>query len=208
VNDIWSRGNPYSFPGCEKLRLDSISNFVEAILSGRADAINYCLYEARQRKMLLLLFQEICAVPSPPLQARIAFHRAWITQGLWIRDNFASDAPLLDVLVKMLPGYSGPPMELFRGERGSNHAAGTYGPSWTAKRSVAETFAKALNRCPQTGGLLLRTIAPTEAILAAPTNAHPKSVEESEYVVDRRALERVEVLEIYAPEDERDTNAT
>ena len=208
MSDVWSRGNPYTFPGCEKLRLDSITDFVEVILSGRVDAINYCLYEARQRKTLLLLFQEICAVPSPPLQARIAFHRAWTTQGLWIRDNFASDAPLLDVLVKMLPGYSGPPMELFRGERGSNHAAGTYGPSWTAKRSVAEMFAKGVNRCPQTGGVLLRTIAPTAAILAAPTNAHPKSIEESEYVVDRRALERVVVLEIYAPWNERDTNAT
>lgn len=145
MSDVWSRGNPYIFPGCEKLRLDSITDFVEVMLSGRVDAINYCLYEARQRKMLRLLFQELCAVPSPPPQARIAFHSAWTTQGLWIRDNFASDAPLLDVLVKMLPGYSGPPMELFRGERGSNHAAGTLVDSETQRSGDVREEPKSLS---------------------------------------------------------------
>jgi hypothetical protein len=208
VSDLEGRGNPYSFPGCEKLRLDSIADLISAILSGDAATINYCLYEARRHGKLLPLLQGLSAVPSPNSNTRIAFHRAWVTQGLWIRDNFASDAPLLDVLVKMLPGYVGPPMELFRGERWSNHADGTYGPSWTAARRVAEMFARGLNRCPKTGGVLLRTIAPTGAILAAPTRAHSKSIEESEYVVDRRALGHVDVLERYAPDDERDINAT
>ena len=147
--------NLYAYAGCETVRLESIDDFVSAILSGDAGVINYCLYEARTRKVVALLFHRLAKAPAPSRKTKLAFHSAWVTQGRWLRDDFATDAPLLDALVNMLPGYSGPPMELFRGERRSNHEAGTYGPSWTTKRSTAEMFASGLNCCPRTGGVLL-----------------------------------------------------
>jgi hypothetical protein len=138
-------------------------------------------------------------VQAVPSGCKEAFQTAWVTQGLWIRDGFAIDEILIDVLANLLPGYSGPPIELFRGERGSNHQSRTYGVSWTTDRHTAERFARGLNRCPQTGGVLLRTVAPTRAILSAP-NIHSHCLGEAEYVVDRRGLDRVDLIKSYDPE--------
>jgi hypothetical protein len=117
------------------------------------------LYTARKQGILPALFEAILNGPPPTHRTRIAFHSAWTAdEGLRMRDVFlpGKDVILIDVLAKMLPGYSGPPIELFRGERQSNHNARTYGPSWTNTREVAEMFARGLNCCPQTGGVLLR----------------------------------------------------
>jgi hypothetical protein len=175
--------------------LVSLDDLVAEILSGDAGLINFCIYEARSRKILVPLFHKLAKVPAPSLKTKTAFLSAWETQGLWIRDEFAVDAVLFDVLAHLLPGYSGPPLELFRGERWSNHAAETYGPSWTAKRSTAEMFARGLNCCPHTGGVLLHTTAPASAILATTSDRW-----EAEYVVDRRGLGHVDVLERYTRE--------
>ena len=110
----------------------------------------------------------LAVAPRPPAACREAFHGAWVTQGLWIRDTFAVDELLIDVLRNLLPGHSGSAMVLYRGDRWSNYEARSYGVSWTSKRSAAEMFALGLNRCPVTEGVLLRTAAPASAILAAP----------------------------------------
>jgi hypothetical protein len=61
-------------------------------------------------------------------------------------------------------------------------------------------FARGLNRCPQTGGVLLRTIAPVEAILAA---GFSHLGEEHEVILDRRRLAQIEVLEAFVASDDR-----
>jgi hypothetical protein len=121
---------------------------------GSADSVN-SLHDVIELGQVVLyaLFQAIAVAPSPAPECKIAFHTAWITQGLWIRDEFSIDPLIPAALANLLPGYSGPPLELFRGERWSNHEAGTYGPSWSSKQSVARCFASGLNRCPETGGV-------------------------------------------------------
>jgi hypothetical protein len=49
------------------------------------------------------------------------------------------------------------------------------------------------------GGMLLRTVAPTRAILAVP-NIHSHRLEEADYVVDRCVLDRVDLMKSYDPE--------
>jgi hypothetical protein len=189
--------NPYGM-GISAPPLNSVDDFVRAIISDDQALINYALWEARQNTpTLIALFQALAKAPRPAAACREAFYAAWVTQGLWIRDEFAVDELLLDVLRNLLPGYSGSAVILYRGERWSNHEAQLYGVSWTNKRSVAEIFASGLNRCPVTGGVLLRTEAPASAILAAP-NAHSLYLDEYEYVIDRRCLGIVEVVERYA----------
>jgi hypothetical protein len=178
-----------------------VNDFVRAIVSDNEGLINYALWEARQcTPTLVAVFQALAAAPRPPAACRDAFHGAWVTQGLWTRDTFAIDELLFDVLRNLLPGYSGPGMVLYRGDRWSNHETRSYGPSWTTKRSVAEMFARGLNRCPVTGGVVLRTEAPASTILVAP-NARSLE-EEREYVVDRRGLGIVEVVERYPPKSQ------
>jgi hypothetical protein len=198
VEEWWQKQNPYGY-GLDLPPLRTTDDFVSAIICDDVNVINFCLWEARQNpSMLEAVFQALAVVPRPSFACREAFHGAWVTQGLWIRDAFSIDTILLDVFVNLLPGYSGPPMELFRGERWSNHEAGTYGPSWTTDCAKAETFAGGLNCCPRTGGVLLRTIAPASSILAGP-NAHSQHLGEFEFIVDRRSLKHVEVLATYPP---------
>lgn len=207
MNDIedWQKQNPYRM-GVSAPPLNSVHDFVRAIISDDQALINYALWEARQNTpTFIALFRALAAAPRPAAACREAFHQAWVTQGLWIRDTFAVDELLLDVLRNLLPGYSGSAVILYRGDRWLNHEARSYGVSWTNKRSVAEMFARGLNRCPVTGGVLLRTEAPASAILAAP-NAHSLYLGEYEYVIDRRYLEIVEVVERYAPEPEAKVN--
>lgn len=198
VKEWWEFVNPYRH-GINPPHLNTIEAFVSEILCNDSQRINFCLWEARQnRSTLFALFEHLAVVPSPPLDSKVAFHSAWITQGLGVRDDFSIDPLLPAVLTNLLPGYSGPATELFRGDRWSNHEAATYGPSWSSKRSVAEMFARGLNRCPETGGVVLRTLAPAHAILAGPTRGLHMD-EEAEYIVDRRQLEEVEVIERFPP---------
>lgn len=197
-HDDWEARNPYWRADCAEVDLTSVEAVFSAILSDDAEVINFFLYEARARSMLLPLFHKLAEAPPPRSSVRAAFHSAWVNQGLRIRENFEVDQILFDVLAKVLPGYKGLPVSVFRGERSSNHTAGTYGPSWTTKRTVAEDFASVLNCCPVSGGLLLRTVAPEQAILAAP-NDHSHHLGEGEYILDRRLLGQIEVLQEYAP---------
>ena len=193
--------NLYRFPGCENLRLDCISDFVSVILFGRINEINYCIYEARRSGNLRSLFEKLSVAPSPSPQSRKAFYSMWATQGLWIREDRTIDDYLPAVLANFRLEHNGPPIEAFRGERRSNHEAAKYGPSWTRERSVAEMYARGLNCCPQTGGVLLRTIAPVEAILA--TEFSHLDDEEHEVILDRRRLAQIEVLEVFSPSGDR-----
>lgn len=195
----WDRLESSYCCGTSIPRLVTVQDFVEAVVSGAEDKINCALIRARRYPSILLpLFQELAIRPTPALKCRIAFHGAWVTQGLHLRDFFAIDPVLPAALANMMPGYAGPDVELFRGERWSNYQSGTYGPAWSSERSVAEMFARGLNCEPGGGGVLLRTFAPAAAILAGSEYGHMR--DESEYVVDRRALNGVEVIERYESE--------
>jgi len=182
--------------------LETLGDFVSAILSGGRNEMSFCIREAGRRGFAVDLFERLATVPRPPIAKRVEFHSAWIVEGFRIRRNMATDEPLLDALVNMLPGYTGPAVELFRGEQVINRAARTYGPSWTAERRVAQMYGADINCCPVLGGLLLRTVASAIAILAAPNN-HSRFLGEYEYVVDRRKLSEIQMIEKYPPDAAR-----
>jgi hypothetical protein len=106
----------------------SIKSKAAEILSCNEISAAALLGAARRQGILPALFEAILNGPPPTPQARIVFHLAWSAdEGLRIRDVFlpGKDAILIDVLAKTLPRYSGPPIELFRGGRQSNHEART-----------------------------------------------------------------------------------
>ncbi|MGB6754627.1 MAG: hypothetical protein WBE71_19220 [Xanthobacteraceae bacterium] len=155
-------------------------------------------YEAQASGRAVALFERLARVPSPPIAIRIAFHSAWVAQGLSLREDFGIDEALPATLANFMPGYSGPPIEVFRGERWSNYQSGRYGPSWSTKESVGRMFASRLS--PETTSVLLRTIAPPHAILVSYTE-HPGHIRsEYEVIVDRRFLGHIDVIERFPPE--------
>lgn len=81
-----------------------------------------------------------------------------------------------------------------------NRSRRTYGLAWTPRVDVARVFAESRREMYQGGSVLLEAYAPPEAIISAPalfTNRY----DETEYLVDRRKLKSVKVLERMHPSE-------
>src|SRR5215471_9394867 len=113
--------NPYTYPGCEYLlSADDLATAIVCATNERA--ISYSLCEARHCGALPALVELLVSGPAPVATVKRAFHSAWVgPEGRRLRDNREIDDLLLEVLRKFMTGYSGPELELFRGEFGSNH---------------------------------------------------------------------------------------
>lgn len=94
----------------------------------------------------------------------------------------------------LLPPYRGLAVTLFRGDGARNCRRRTYGLSWTSERAVAEDFAKRDWRTTEGGSVVLQTLASPDAILCAPY-LHDDRYGENEYLIDRRRLSCVTVLQ-------------
>jgi hypothetical protein len=137
---------------------------------------------------------------------RPSFLRHWEESGDSLRSTLDDDLLLLDLLRLLLPPYVGPAVELFRGETAWNRRRRTYGQAWSASREAATCFAIHKPRRSSVGGsVLLRTVAPPDAIICAPHVLGARRPTEAEYIVDRRRLSGgVTVLERFS---ERPLNA-
>lgn len=131
----------------------------------------------------------VSRLPAVPDKAREFFLAIWLRHGDHIRQETDDDLALAAGLRMLLPSYEGPSIRLYRGEGAQNRRFRTYGLSWTTDRVVAESFAKGMCRRGVGGSVLLETLAPVDAIICA-----SNEFGESEYLVDRRALDRVTVL--------------
>ncbi len=139
---------------------------------------------------------------SPSEEFRKLFLAVWLEQGDDIRSSAGDDRALVDVLRILLPTYSGPSRLLFRGEGAWNRKRKTYGLSWSDKEEVARGFAKKWVAMYDGGTVLLKTVAPADAIISAPCLVADR-YEEGEFIVDRRRLKKVLVLERFSQVNEQ-----
>jgi hypothetical protein len=105
--------------------------------------------------------------------------------------------------VLMPGGHSCPPAMLYRGANTHERRRRLYGFSWTTNIAVARTFAEhwsqpvppfpSANPLPPMRGVILRTVAPPEAILLI--RQPEEYYDEGEVVVDPFRLGKVEVVE-------------
>jgi hypothetical protein len=137
-------------------------------------------------------FRQCAALQSVPENAKEAFLRMWLSNGDSLRQAVSNDLILVKALRVMLPSYTGSAMTIYRGESKRNRWWQTYGASWSTDIEVARGFARSRAKMYEGGAVLLRTEAPTEAIVL-----HINDFVEDECIVDRRLLGRVEVLERY-----------
>jgi hypothetical protein len=126
-------------------------------------------------------------------------------QLLWISTKLAMRSPrnhaLLDALRVLFIPYQGPAVRLFRGARVHEaRARKFYGPSWSSSIEEAAWFAR-VYQATSGGTVVLETLAPPEAIIAAlgidgpyfSNAAGERLFDEDEYLVDGRRLGRVTV---------------
>jgi hypothetical protein len=176
----------------------AISDFAEAV---RNEDIARLLRAADKNETLgtwTKALRVVSRLPGTSPMFRRSFLQVWLEHGDAMRQQVhcenRGDLALLDALHVLLPPYIGPGLTLFRGERACNRRYRRYGPSWTSDSDVAKAFALDAHRYAQDDGVVLATEAPAQAIISAPFQID-NSYCEAEYVVDRRLLKRVHVID-------------
>ena len=135
--------------------------------------------------------------PSVPRVTREVFLRLFIKHGDHIRQE-CSDLILADGLWMLLPKYRGPAKHLYRGESFTNRRRRTYGLSWSTSADVARCHAEKKGpRSSPGGSVILETMAPADAIISRVRLTEDR-YDEIEYVVDRRRLTSVKVIQRFA----------
>ena len=124
-------------------------------------------------------------------------HLEWTVRGHRIRQSFANDGKLIAFLRRGLPPYYGSNLVLYRGENLGRLRDGIIGLSWTTSEATARIFGRGLNTIHE-GGVLLKTVASSEAIIAGPSQ-HSLYLNESEFTVEPALLSKVETIDRFDP---------
>ena len=138
----------------------------------------------------------VSRLPSVPRVTTQFFLRVLIKYGDKLRQE-CSDLILADGLRVLLPKYKGPDMHLYRGDSFLNRSRRTYGLSWTSSVEVARNHAKGFWIHSEGGSVVIETHAPRDAIICKVPKSEDR-YNEAEYVVDRRRLTTVKVVERFA----------
>jgi hypothetical protein len=181
----------------ERVKAETINAFREAVRKSDLEGFvnSFCDIAGNNPYLLERAFKAIRNLPPPSIDIRQAFVWAWLEWGDGLRSQITNDVVLLDALWKLLPPYEGPRITLYRGELFANRRRRSYGMSWTKYRDMGEGYAK--RDCYGSGGsVLLETIAEPGAIICACPRSEDKG--EGEFVVDRRRLGKVRVLERFS----------
>jgi hypothetical protein len=180
----------------QAIKLDPLGHFTRALATDDHDLLRDCLSPAVAALGWRAVLRRITSKPPSPKMSE-ALQTIWVTSGWNIREDIRDDVFIIEMLKRALPRYQGEEIELWRGESAKNRQHRAYGLSWSAKRTVAEMFARRGAALHLHATVVLRTIAPAEAIIAAP-NHHSRYLHEDEFIVDRRRLRAVDVVERYA----------
>ena len=139
-------------------------------------------------------FRAVLRVRSPNQRFRKHFLESWLRHGDHLRQEVSDDLLLADGLRRLLPAYSAGPVILWRGDSFYNRRRRTYGLSWTSSEEVGRSFMNGIWRTLEDGSVLLKTEAPADAVICSPLMLGDH-YGEAEYLVDRRRLAKVEIID-------------
>lgn len=184
---------------CSKDRA-AVHAFIDAVLAADGPACWRAIEEISARSMWLTAMRAVARNPATSDEFRRHFLAVYVSHGDRICSEMRDDLVLCEGLRALLPRYNGPALTIYRGEGHSNRRRRTYGLAWSADREVAKCFA-ANNVDKYRGGtVLLQAHASADAIICAPALMEElPHAPECEYIVDRRRLSDVKVLERFVP---------
>lgn len=191
--------NP-AFTEMRRLERSVVHDFIQAVRTGNTE-LCWQSIEAMDKYAPWrwpAVMRAVTKSPCAPDEFREWFLAQWVGNGDHIRQEVGNDLVLADGLRAMLPRYTGPSVMLYRGEGAQNRRRRAYGLSWSVAAEAARAFASSgMYRTSVGGSVLLETLAPAVAIICAPA-ALDNRYGEDEYLVDRRRLRTVRVLERYS----------
>jgi hypothetical protein len=172
---------------CEEGRADQLYN--------AAQWLNECSSEAWRLAMI-----KVARLPTVASHVRDAFLPIWIESKM-LPLRVGNRRVLADALRVLLPGnYAGLPLSLYRGASAGERRRRIYGFSWTTDITIARKFAEhwaqpapIWGAAPGDGGVILKAVAPPEAILLM---RQPQDYyDEGEVVVDPFRLGQIKLVE-------------
>lgn len=172
--------------------------FIRACESGDADQFREAAHLISEFSLdgWRLAFIKVAKLGSVSDEIKNAFLNVWIESKM-LPLRCGNRRAMADALRVLMPPYRAKaPMQLFRGAGARERKYHFYGFSWSTRREIARKFAENWAKFPP-GGVVLRTVAPPEAILLV---REPEDYyDEGEVVVDPFALSKVECVERLAP---------
>jgi len=184
----------------------AIRDFVRAIQAEDRDLLRHSIRIIDER-VYFGWRRAMRAIRKHPCQSeefrKVLLNDLWLCSGEHIRNETNDDLVLIDALRAMLPRYTGPALTLYRGDGAANRRRRTYGLSWSVSIDTARSFARDTWQTTQGGSVLLEAHAPTDAIICAPALVNDGYGEE-EYIVDRRRLGAVRVIERFPQRSNQD----
>jgi hypothetical protein len=144
-----------------------------------------------------LAFKRAAKIQGVSEEIQEAFIRIWVERK-HLPLRIGNRRVVSNGLRVLMPGnYSGAPLTLFRGAGAHERHRRIYGFSWSKDALVPRTFARHAAQLDP-GGVVLKTLAPPEAILLI-RRREDYSDDEDEVVVDPFRLTKVEVSEHVTP---------
>jgi hypothetical protein len=185
------------FQAAQRKRIHaSVGDFVESLRSADSRMFYQALSALELEGALRIAFSKVATLKEISQEGCLLMLRHWIDRGDQLRQAISDDLLLCDAFRASMPRYHGGDLKIYRGETTWNRRRRRYGLSWTDDPSVAQGFAEGVTRTHEGGSVVLETIAPAQAIICIPkhhTN-DPSDDYESEILVDRRCLKRVNVI--------------
>jgi len=177
----------------------AVKEFVEAALSADGERFyNALITVDKEMPWVWSRCMRAMARVSCSDEFRRVFLQIYLQSGDHISTEVGDDLALVDGLRSLLPVYDGPARTLYRGDSARNRRRRTYGAAWSASMDVALSYAATgMWRTFDGGSVLLEAFAAREAIVCAPGLLDDRYGEQ-EYIVDRRLLTAITVIERFS----------
>ena len=177
--------------------MQAVRSFIQAVRDGNPAECWEAWKYATHRGVATSAMRAASRLSEVSRAVQNMFLEHWILQGDTIRCLVNDDLVLMDGLRKLLPRYRGPGRKLYRGDAALNLRRRQYGLSWSADKDVARHFAQGTWQMLEGGSVLLEVDAPVRAIISTDALV-AENHDEAEYVVDRRQLRSVRVVERFS----------
>lgn len=181
-----------------RLERTMVQDFVNSIGEGNTTRFFQLIKKLEYDLCFASAMRAVARLHHVPERFQRWFLLFWLRNGDHIRQEVGNDLILMDALRVLMPSYNGTATTLYRAETAPNRKRRTYGISWSADPLVGRSLAQSILRQSAPGGsLVLKTLASPDAIICAVGPGEDRYGEQ-EYLVDRRRLHAVKVIERFA----------
>jgi len=156
---------------------EAVNNFILGATNGNMHLFSSGLDGLGKRGAWVAGFRKLVRTGGVHPNIKDKFADIWVMWGDSLRNEINDDLLLIDAMRLLLAPYEGPAVTVYRGDSAHNRRRRTYGISWSSSLDVARDFAVSGCRYYDGGSVLIKALAPADAIVYAPAlRVRPESL--------------------------------